>query len=109
MTVLVGLVGVLLGAVAGAVTTYLTTRSNMLLDLDHAYDRTLRDKRPADVVVELATEEFPDWHRPVGRPRKLTLVQALRLTLCRPRTDLLPGAGEVGTSCSCSTRVAAAL
>ena len=44
--------------------------------------------RAADaVVVELATEEFPDWHKPVGRPRKLTLVQALRLTLCRLRRN----------------------
>jgi hypothetical protein len=45
MTVLIGLVGVVLGALAGAIATYLTTRSTMLLELEHAYDRALRDKR----------------------------------------------------------------
>jgi hypothetical protein len=43
--------------------------------------------RAADVVVELAREEFPDWHKPAGRPKKLTLVQALKLTLCRLRRN----------------------
>jgi len=45
MTVFIGLLGALLGALAGAVATYLTTRSAMQLELEHAYDRTLRDKR----------------------------------------------------------------
>jgi len=45
MTVLIGLVGVVLGALAGAIATYLTTRSTMRLELEHVYDRGLRDKR----------------------------------------------------------------
>ena len=44
-------------------------------------------RKAAAAVVELAEQEFPDWHRPVGRPRKLTLVEALRLTLCRLRRN----------------------
>lgn len=45
MTVFIGFAGVILGAFVGAITTYLTTRSNMWLQLKHAYDQTLRDKR----------------------------------------------------------------
>ncbi|WP_322751673.1 MULTISPECIES: hypothetical protein, partial [unclassified Frankia] len=45
VTVLIGLVGAFLGALAGAVATYLTTRSAMQLELEHSYDQTLRDKR----------------------------------------------------------------
>jgi hypothetical protein len=45
MAVLVGLAGVALGALVGAVTTYLTTRSTMRIELEHSYDRALRDKR----------------------------------------------------------------
>jgi hypothetical protein len=46
----------------------------------------LSDEAAAD-VIELAEKEFPDWHKPVGRPKKLTLVQAVRLTLCRLRRN----------------------
>lgn len=45
MSVMVVLAGAVLGGVVGAVATYLTTRSNMLLGLQHEYDRALRDKR----------------------------------------------------------------
>jgi hypothetical protein len=38
-------------------------------------------------VVELAEQEFPDWNKPVGRPKKLSLLQALRLTLSRLRRN----------------------
>ena len=41
----IGLAGVVIGAFVGAITTYLTTRSNMRLQLEYAYDQTLRDKR----------------------------------------------------------------
>jgi len=44
-------------------------------------------KKAAAVVVGLAEEEFPDWTRGVGRPKALTLVEALRLTLCRLRRN----------------------
>jgi DDE superfamily endonuclease len=43
--------------------------------------------KAAAVVVELAQQEFPDWNRGVGRPKALTLIQALRLTLCRLRRN----------------------
>jgi hypothetical protein len=39
--------------------------------------------RATAVVVERAREEFPDWDKPVGRPKKLSLLQALKLALCR--------------------------
>lgn len=45
MAVLVGLVGVVLGGLVGALTTYFTTRSTMRIELEHSYDRALRDKR----------------------------------------------------------------
>jgi hypothetical protein len=45
MTVLIGVLGVVLGGLIGAVTTYVTTRSSMLLELEHSYDVALRDKR----------------------------------------------------------------
>jgi hypothetical protein len=41
--------------------------------------------RAAAVVVDLAEQHFFDWDRPVGRPRKLSLPDALHLTLCRLR------------------------
>lgn len=44
-TALIGIVGALLGALAGGVVTYVTTRSRMRLELEFAYDRELRDKR----------------------------------------------------------------
>ncbi|MEX5712531.1 transposase family protein, partial [Parafrankia sp. FMc6] len=44
-------------------------------------------RKATPVVVELAEQEFPDWHKPVGRPKELSLVDALRLTLCRLRRN----------------------
>ncbi|MGH8827834.1 MAG: transposase family protein [Jiangellaceae bacterium] len=44
-------------------------------------------KKAAAVVVELAEDAFPNWDRGVGRPKALTLIQALRLTLCRLRRN----------------------
>lgn len=45
VTILIGLIGAVLGALAGGITTYLTTRSAMMLSLEHDYDKTLRDIR----------------------------------------------------------------
>jgi hypothetical protein len=42
---LIGIAGVVLGALAGTIATYLTTRSKMRWELVYAYDRELRDKR----------------------------------------------------------------
>ena len=41
--------------------------------------------RAAAVVMELAEREFPAWDKGVGRPRLLTLYQAVRMTLVRLR------------------------
>jgi hypothetical protein len=43
--------------------------------------------RAATHVVELAEDYFPDWDKPAGRPRKLALMGALRLCLCRLRRN----------------------
>lgn len=43
--------------------------------------------KATSVVVDLAEQEFPDWNRGVGRPKALTLVEALRLSLCRLRRN----------------------
>lgn len=43
--------------------------------------------KAAAVVVELARQEFPDWTRGTGRPKALSLVEALRLSLCRLRRN----------------------
>lgn len=45
MTALVGFLGAILGAFLGAIATYLTTRSNMRLALEHSYDQALQGKR----------------------------------------------------------------
>lgn len=45
MNALIGVVGIVLGAVGGGFVTYLTTRSRMRLELEYAYDRELREKR----------------------------------------------------------------
>jgi hypothetical protein len=45
MTVLIGFLGVIFGTLVGAIATYVTTRSNMLLEIQHSYDRVLIDKR----------------------------------------------------------------
>lgn len=43
--------------------------------------------RAAAVVMELAEREFPDWDKGMGRPRSLTLYQAVRMTLVRLRRN----------------------
>jgi DDE superfamily endonuclease len=43
--------------------------------------------RATAIVVDLAEQEFPDWNRPVGRPKALTLIEGLRLSLCRLRRN----------------------
>lgn len=47
MTVLIGAIGVVLGALVGAIATYLTSRSTMRVNLEHSYNQTLRDVRLA--------------------------------------------------------------
>jgi hypothetical protein len=45
VTALIGLAGAILGALLGSVATYLTTRSNMWLTLEHSYDQMMQGKR----------------------------------------------------------------
>jgi hypothetical protein len=45
MAAFIGLAGIIIGGFVGSITTYLTTRSNMRLQLEYAHDQTLRDKR----------------------------------------------------------------
>jgi hypothetical protein len=45
MTAIIGFSGAILGVLLGAIATYLTTRSNMRLTLEHAYDQALQGKR----------------------------------------------------------------
>jgi hypothetical protein len=47
MSILAGLLGAVVGAVAGGLVTYVTTRSRLRIELEHAYDQALRDKRLA--------------------------------------------------------------
>lgn len=42
----------------------------------------------AAVVMDLAGQEFSDWHKQVGRPPALTRYQAVRMTLIRLRRNL---------------------
>jgi len=82
---LIGVAGIILGAVVGGLVTYLTTRSRMRLELEYAYDRELRDKRlphyqrlfhisravprewrpdavPSRAGLRDIREEFHDWY-----------------------------------------------
>ena len=44
--------------------------------------------RAAAVVMELAEREFPAWdNKGIGRPRSLTLYEAVRMTLVRLRRN----------------------
>ncbi len=43
--------------------------------------------RATAVVIERAEQAFPDWDKPVGRPKTLSLLQALKLTVCRLRRN----------------------
>lgn len=45
MTVFIGILSAIIGALVGTVATYLTTRSTMRRTLEHAYDRTMQEKR----------------------------------------------------------------
>jgi membrane protein DedA with SNARE-associated domain len=45
VTAVIGLLSAILGALLGAIATYLTTRSNMRLALEHSYDQVLQGKR----------------------------------------------------------------
>ncbi|GGQ70103.1 hypothetical protein [Couchioplanes azureus] len=69
MDVLVALLGIVLGALAGGVVTHLTTRSKMRLELEYASDRTLQERR-LERYQELfhLTECVPRAWRPGKEP-----------------------------------------
>jgi hypothetical protein len=58
--------------------------------------------RATKFVIELAEQEFSGWNAATGRPKALSVVEALRLCLCWLRRNLtLPEAGEdfgIGTT-----------
>jgi hypothetical protein len=43
--------------------------------------------RAAEYVRDLALSEFADWNKPVGRPKDLSVEQALRLALIHLRRN----------------------
>lgn len=68
---LIGIAGVVLGAVAGTIATYLTTRSRMRWELVYAYDRELRDKRlPHYQKLFHITRALPREWRPDAVPSR---------------------------------------
>jgi hypothetical protein len=75
MTVVIGLVGVVLGGLIGAVTSYLTTRSSLLLQLEHSYDVALRDRRLEryQALFHLS-ERIPRRWRPGAEPSRADLL-----------------------------------
>jgi hypothetical protein len=76
MEILAGLLGAVVGAVAGAVTTYATTRSTMRLELEHTYDRALRDIRlPHYQRLFHLTECIPREWLPTKVPTRQDLAQ----------------------------------
>ncbi|GIF17618.1 hypothetical protein BJ973_009417 [Actinoplanes tereljensis] len=65
----VALIAALVGAMAGTLSTYLTLRPKLTLELEYAYDRTLRDKR-IDAYQRLfyVTRHFPRFYLEDERP-----------------------------------------
>ncbi|GIM90259.1 hypothetical protein [Paractinoplanes toevensis] len=65
----VALVAALVGAMAGTLSTYLTLRPKLTLELEYAYDRTLRDQR-IDAYQRLfyVTRHFPRFYLEDERP-----------------------------------------
>jgi hypothetical protein len=76
VTLLIGLFGALLGTLIGAIATYLTTRSNMRLTLEHSYDQTLRDKRLERYQALFhASKCLPRYWLPTENPTRKDLQQ----------------------------------
>ncbi|TQK50060.1 hypothetical protein FBY35_0359 [Streptomyces sp. SLBN-118] len=76
MTVIIGLVGVVLGGLIGAVTSYVTNRSSMLIELEHSYDVALRDKRLERYQVLFHLSEcIPRRWRPGTEPTRARLLE----------------------------------
>lgn len=76
MALLIGLFGAVLGTLVGAIATYLTTRSNMRLTLEHSYDQTLRDKRLERYQALFHTSKcLPRYWRPTEKPTRKDLQQ----------------------------------
>jgi hypothetical protein len=68
MVLLVGLLSGLVGAAAGGLASFFTSRSQLRLDLEFAYDRELRTQRMAAYRSLYArTEKLPRyWRDPPG-------------------------------------------
>ena len=73
---LIGLAGVVLGALAGGIVTFVTTRSSMRLELEFAYDRALRDKRLEHYKCLFHLSKcIPRYWQPQERPTRTDLLR----------------------------------
>lgn len=71
MDIIVGLLAAVLGAAAGGITTYLTTRKTMWLTLEHTYDKALREIRlPHYQQLFSISECIPREWRPTEEPTR---------------------------------------
>lgn len=76
MEVLAGLLGAVLGAIAGAIATYVTKLSSMRVELEHTYDKTLRDIRlPHYQRLFHFSECIPREWRPTEIPTRQDLLE----------------------------------
>ena len=93
MTVVIGLFGIVLGALFGAVATYFTTRSSMMLALEHSYDRQLREERlgPYQELFHISGR-LPRYSLSVEEPSRKDLQQFRQSLL----TDWYFGEGAGG-------------
>jgi hypothetical protein len=73
---MVGLLSAVIGATVGAIATYLTTRSNMMLTLEHSYDQTLQGRR-LERYQELfhASSCLPRYWPPANEPSRKDLLE----------------------------------
>jgi hypothetical protein len=74
--ILVGALSAVLGALVGGVVTYLTTRSKLRLELAHAYDQAVREKRLARYQrLFHLSEAIPRYWRPGEEPSRERLLE----------------------------------
>ncbi|WP_284743789.1 hypothetical protein [Amycolatopsis sp. RTGN1] len=76
MEILVGALSAVLGALVGGVVTYLTTRSKLRLELAHAYDQAVREKRLARYQrLFHLSEAIPRYWKPGEEPSRERLLE----------------------------------
>ncbi|MEV6534294.1 hypothetical protein AB0M86_32695 [Streptomyces sp. NPDC051639] len=79
MTVLIGLLGAVFGGLAGAAAGFLTNRANMLMQLRHSYDLSVRDRRLEHYATLFhLTERVPRRWRSGEEPDRAQLLAFAR-------------------------------